>query len=456
MDTIAAFGCITKEGRPLGDNRNVLYGSVFLPNGKRALLWRIYLYERDLRSALGFAGNLNGASTLDLQEVESYLQEQCSARAQCHDILLLPREQKVQSDLIMPGVKKWCLLTPVAQTLRDRYPGGTKDEAWVLQLGIELCELLEQYAARGFGAGSVDPDRIMLTDAGKLILCPWWPGSEEARPIGFWIQDEIQKREAYAVGMLLYWLLNDGMIPFETPTAPILDAEQHRLGGESIPAPVSASPELSRLLSEVCCCTKQYTWTLQKLENCLKEMAGMSDSEVEEEPETEDPEEKTAEPQEPLPADPEEENEKLLKEDKKDKQIFTGSIIGVTAILAIAILAVVMQFGFRLNNQMSSGNYATALSQIEKEYNNGKNVDQYIDDYIDQSLSEGEYVHAIQACNYYSAELMPDAERIGRIVSATVSAGEPSRAARFLRKFAGINERCKALAAQIQKEEGLS
>ena len=50
MDTIAAFDRMTKEGHPLGNDRNVLYGPVFQPDGKRALLWQIYLREQDLRS----------------------------------------------------------------------------------------------------------------------------------------------------------------------------------------------------------------------------------------------------------------------------------------------------------------------------------------------------------------------------------------------------------------------
>lgn len=461
MDTIAAFDRMTKEGHPLGNDRNVLYGPVFQPDGKRALLWQIYLREQDLRSALGFTGSLNGLPVLDLQEVESYLREQCSARAVCQELLLLPLEQKVEPDLNMPGLKKWYLLTPAAQTLRDRYPSGAKDEAWVLQLGIALCELLQQYTAKGFSAGSVDPDRVMLNEAGSPILCPWWPGSEEAKPQGFWIQAEPQKREAYSVGMLLYWLLNDGMIPFETPTAPIADAEQRRLAGEPIPAPVSASPELSRLLAEVCCCTAQYAWTLQKLVSSLKELAGTGSSAAEEEepeelqPEEEEPEE-FQDPPSDTPERAEEEAKTLHEADKKDKRLLAGIIVGIAVVFAVIILVVVMQFGFRLNNQMDSGNYATALSQIEKEYNNGKNVDRYVDEYIDQSLSEGEYIHAIQACDYYSAELVPDADRIDRIVSATVSAGEPSRAGRFLRSFAKINDSCAALAAQIQKEEKLS
>ena len=41
MDTIAAFDRMTKEGHPLGNDRNVLYGPVFQPDGKRALLWQI-------------------------------------------------------------------------------------------------------------------------------------------------------------------------------------------------------------------------------------------------------------------------------------------------------------------------------------------------------------------------------------------------------------------------------
>lgn len=463
MDTIAAFDLITKEGHPLGDNRNILYGPVFQPDGKQALLWQIYLREQDLRSVLGFTGSLNGLPTLDLQEVESYLREQCSIRAACQELLLLPREQKVEPDLNMPGLKKWYLLTPAAQTLRDRYPSGTKDEAWVLQLGIALCELLQRYTAKGFSAGCVDPDRIMLSGNDSPILCPWWPGSEEARTQGFWIQAETQKQEAYSVGMLLYWLLNDGLIPFETPTAPIADAEQHRLAGEPIPAPVSASPALSHLLCEVCCCAGQYAWTLQKLASSLKELAGTGSGTAEEaepeelQPEEPDPEpEDIPEPQPPVAEDPETEAGYLQEADKKDRKLLAGIIVGIVVVFAAIILVVATRFGFRLNNQMDSGNYAIALSQIEKEYNSGKNVDQYVDAYIDQSLSEGEYIHAIQACDYYSAALVPDADRIGRIVSATVSAGEPSRAGRFLRSFAKINDSCAALAAQIQKEEKLS
>lgn len=458
MDTIAAFDRTTKEGCPLGGDRNILYGPVFQPDGKKALLWQIYLREQDLRAALGFTGSLSGMPVLDLQEVESYLREQCSARNACRNQILLPLEQKVEQDLNMPGLKKWYLLTPAARTLRDRCPSGTGDTAWVVQLGIGLCDLLQRYTAKGFSAGSVDPDRVMLTEDGEPILCPWWPGSEERRPEGFWIDAEEPQREAYSVAALLYWLLNNGCTPFYTPTASMEDAEKMRLDGRDIPAPVSADPELSALLRDACRCTSPYGWTLQKLEERLRKLAGTAPQEPEEPEEIPISEPEPAPPPAPIPdeEDVQEEHEDLQNADKKDRRVLVGIIVGIAAVFAAIILVVVLQFGFRLNNQMDSGNYATALSQIEKEYKNGKNVDQYVDDYIDQSLSKGEYVHAIQACDYYSSGLVPDADRIERIVSSTVSAGEPSRAARFLRSFARINDSCASLAAQIQSKEGLS
>lgn len=462
--TCTAFG-LTALCEPLGTDRNVLCGPTRLPNGSAALLWRIYLAEDTLLHGMQLPEQ--AAPELKRQALdgaEKWLDGQLTALRSLGGTLV-PMKQELRRNMVTPTLREWYLLTPPARTLRQAFPTGMPDEAEAIRMVCTLCGLAQARRAAGLPAGCLDPDHVMVTEEGTLLLGPWMPGQEEQRSVGFWTPGDADWAESYAAGMLLYWLMNGGSGPFESMAFREQDAEQRRLSGELPPVPAVCSAPLGALLQDVCRCRAYGGWTQEKLCRALRELADPEQAEEqrrqaaakeqERRRKAEEEQARRAKEQrrlEQAEAKREKAQAKDAGTDAKDRKILAGIIGGLIVVCGVVAAVVATGFDFRLNSSLNSGNYGLALDQIEERRDAGSNVDSYVDAYIDECLRTGSYVEAIRASGLYSSNLQPDAQRIDALVSATLQAGEPTRAQRFLRSFSQINDACAALAAQLQQQ----
>lgn len=101
---------------------------------------------------------------------------------------------------------------------------------------------------------------------------------------------------------------------------------------------------------------------------------------------------------------------------------------------------------------MTAGNYATALEQIEEGYRQGENVDELVELYAEECIGNGEYIRAMAAYDYLSAEAEPEEEQLRRLVELTLQSGEERRAARFLDDLVQKGGPGGETAARLQQE----
>ena len=177
----------------------------------------------------------------------------------CEDPRCVQREDGLGWDVLI----KMELLTPLSDS---RKSGVTN--AKILRMGRDLCRALIQCREHGLTRLGICPSHILVTETGSYKLWdfgaglaleeagrdPARSGAEyEAPEEGFG-----QEKDIYSLGLVLYWMLNEGRLPFlplppERPSVSQKEqAWERRMDGEALPPPAHGSRELRRIVRKAC------------------------------------------------------------------------------------------------------------------------------------------------------------------------------------------------------------
>ncbi len=180
------------------------------------------------------------------------------------------------------------LLTPLMNALKPL------DEAKALKIGTDLCRALVMCGRVGIVHRDIKPQNIFVARDGTCKLGDFGvaktiegTGSASARtgtydymaPEVYHGQRYGARADLYSLGMVMYWLLNDCVIPFlpHSDTPPTLEmktqARDRRFRGEQLPPPAHGSRELKRIVLKACAFDQQdryqsadeMLWELEKL-----------------------------------------------------------------------------------------------------------------------------------------------------------------------------------------------
>ena len=160
------------------------------------------------------------------------------------------------------------LLAPLPSVLS--FPA---EEEKVIRIGTDLCRALAASRDLGIHHGDISPKSVFVAGdwtyrLGDFGLADILADSEKATvkaDAGLFTAPEVlrsepcsEKADLYSVGMVLYWLLNEGRCPFlPLPPASVTGAQQReararRQAGEALPAPAHGSDALRQIVRKAC------------------------------------------------------------------------------------------------------------------------------------------------------------------------------------------------------------
>lgn len=174
----------------------------------------------------------------------------------CDDISVVMRPDGISSDIYI----RMELLAPMREY--EKLRGYNESE--IIKVGQDICCLLSLCEARGIVHRDIKPANIMVSNKGQYKLGDFgiarsMDHTTTATRIGTlnYMAPEVylgkkygHSSDIYSLGLVLYWLMNDRCMPFLSKQssgkglAEELSAQNRRMGGESLPAPLHGSPKL--------------------------------------------------------------------------------------------------------------------------------------------------------------------------------------------------------------------
>lgn len=161
------------------------------------------------------------------------------------------------------------LLTPFNDYVADH----PMTEREVVKLGVDICSALELCARRNIIHRDIKPENIFISSFGDFKVGDFGIAKELEKTTGAmsskgtlnYMAPEVAAGkkydstvDIYSLGLVLYKLLNNNRLPFVDPYAQQIQfqdrkaANDRRLNGVPLPAPVSASPQLTEIILAAC------------------------------------------------------------------------------------------------------------------------------------------------------------------------------------------------------------
>lgn len=159
------------------------------------------------------------------------------------------------------------LLAPLRTSLRTYLDQNAISTAKAVQLGKDLCRGLIELRKNGFIHQDLKPENILLNGdlfaIGDFGLAKTEDLQHAAIPAkyisGFTAPEACQSAgtlnlttDIYSVGMLLYYIYNGNHAAFEEANSTQKYAENRRIAGEDLPAPIYADYEMDALIRKAC------------------------------------------------------------------------------------------------------------------------------------------------------------------------------------------------------------
>lgn len=177
----------------------------------------------------------------------------------CHDFSVVPNSDG-------PGCALYIrmeLLKPLKEVLKTE----TFSELRIVQLGIDICRALEICERRDVIHRDIKPDNIMMSEFGNFKLGDFGIARTMEKTMSasmagtdWYMAPEVAKKmkygksvDTYSLGLVLYWLLNDGRLPF-VPEKDRISAKDMqvayrlRMQGKEIPEPKRGSRQFKAVV----------------------------------------------------------------------------------------------------------------------------------------------------------------------------------------------------------------
>ena len=138
-----------------------------------------------------------------------------------------------------------------AQVLGKRIVGMSQQG--VCEFASRLCGCIEAQVGSQSYRGGIFPENISVDDEGNIGIGPAaasdWQGRELdfLAPELYWRGQPSAASDVYSVGMLMYYALSGGKLPYEGECQ---DAQLRRMGGEDLPAPKGTGRRLKEIMEK--------------------------------------------------------------------------------------------------------------------------------------------------------------------------------------------------------------
>ena len=158
-------------------------------------------------------------------------------------------------------------------SLTEYEKGNKLDQAKVIKLGMDICSALDLCAANNIIHRDIKPENIFISPHGSFKLGDFGVARKLDESCGsmtsvgnrYHTAPEVPTlrkynttADIYSLGLVLYRLLNNNMLPFLDPDAHAIThhdmntAVDRRLRGEALPPPANASKEMAYVILKAC------------------------------------------------------------------------------------------------------------------------------------------------------------------------------------------------------------
>ena len=249
----------------------------------------------------------------------------------------------------------------------------------LVRLGINVCKSFEHIRKQERFNGNLRPEDIFVdnktrfkvgkidpvyTDTDKIRSIDNLYESEYAAPECFNEENAAFSYDTYALGIIMYTLLNGGKLPFEKDGVSREEAVRIRAGGETIPEPEYSEPRLTKIVMKACNAEseKRYKSPAQM----RKDLEKLYDELFSEVKNQKDTKKDKKEPPKAEPVSGSKENENTAEEKKSYKGLRTL----LTVVLVCALLFAGVK-GYKYYRSLSIQNHKINLEEnFDYVYNN--------------------------------------------------------------------------------------
>lgn len=355
-------------------------------------------------------------------------------------------------------------------SLSKYYKDNTISVRNILNLGLDVCKALEWCHNNGELHNNLNLENIFVNKDGNFLLGDFalsYVGQNEecvcVAPENLKGEQPTSMSDIYALGMVMYLLLNERKKPFSEEA----DAEDRRLLGEPLPFMNGISNRLKDVIIKATSIKSERYTSVGELrhdiEYLLNEMPAewldcdISKSAVaEQESEKKEKKEKKGKQKaekldlkefdEKKELEPEEKERK--KKEKKDL-IIIGVIIGVIVAIAVSIVLLFNNSGNRkLYSLIDSGSYAVAYKEINNIHSQGENVDEVLKTYVEACMEDYEYKRVVQAIQIFSDEVFMDVDYFSNILDEIINANKIKQANELIEFLSGKSEAMDSMLAE--------
>ena len=177
------------------------------------------------------------------------------------------------------------LLIPLTEWVK----GKKVQEKDVIRIGKDLSELLAICKKKNFLHGDIKPCNIFIDQANHFKLGDFGlarvvsdANSEHSKGVGteafmapeiFYGNHYDHRADIYSLGLIMYWLLNDQILPFISDSISYSKAIKMRLAGELLPKLTETSRDLDRIVRKACDPKPEKRWqSANELLSALKKL----------------------------------------------------------------------------------------------------------------------------------------------------------------------------------------
>lgn len=342
-------------------------------------------------------------------------------------------------------------------SLQQVYDEGNLTVRDLLIIGSDICESLEWCHQNHKVHNNINLNNIFINRNDRYMLGDFASFDNQKNEVDYCVAPELAQgaeptaqSDIYALGMVMYVLLNNGIPPFATSNSdedirasikrlrsgevPSLQKTNHRLG-EVIQKTISPKEKRYSSVSELKAAIEYLEksmpieWLDQPLKSDVESCVSFAEQEKESLCEENQIQEK------PTP-------EEICLKRNNMKDFF---IMGIVIVLLIAGVTALFFFLSNSRNQkvyslIDSGSYALAFKEIKEMKEQGINVDEVLKVYIAKCLEKEEFKRIPQAVRLFSDETLQDTEYYKNIIIQLRNAGKEKIAENVIQYLTGKNE----------------
>ncbi|MCD8026379.1 MAG: protein kinase, partial [Clostridiales bacterium] len=174
------------------------------------------------------------------------------------DVCAVNNESKEKFDLY--------IITEDLRTLADEIKDRNFSENEVLDFGIQVSGILEKLESKNIFHGNISPENIFIDKDGSYKLGGFSDFESKISDMSF-VAPEIYNKKStdfttdiYSLGLIMYYLCNDKVLPFENENVDRESAVKERFEGKTVSAPKNGSEKLKSVIVIACQSKNENRW----------------------------------------------------------------------------------------------------------------------------------------------------------------------------------------------------